>query len=70
MVAYIGTRNPEAEGDFTVLGPANEVAGWKKYSHTTSVQTNLNGDVWIAVGITVAWETHMTYYVDDVEIKI
>lgn len=37
VVAYAGIRNPEVEGDFVVLGTANEVAGWKKiYIHNNS----------------------------------
>jgi len=70
VCAYAGIRNPEAEEDFTVLGPANEVAGWKNYIYTTALNTGSSEEVWIAVGITVRWETPMTYYIDDVEIEI
>ena len=70
VVAYAGVRNPEAEGDFVVLGPANEVAGWKEYSHTTVLDADSQGQLWVAVGITVRWETFMAYFVDDVEITI
>lgn len=70
VCAYAGIRNPEAEEDFAVLGPANEVAGWKNYAYTTTLSTGPSGEVWIAVGISVRWETNMTYYIDDVEIEI
>jgi len=70
VCAYAGVRNPEAEEDFVVLGPANEVAGWKKYTYATALNTGSSEELWIAVGITVRWETPMTYYVDDVEIEI
>ncbi|MFX0108806.1 MAG: hypothetical protein ACFE7R_11000, partial [Candidatus Hodarchaeota archaeon] len=65
-----GVVNPNFEEDFTVLGPANEVVGWKRYSHEVTVSTGANGEVWVAVGITVRWETEMTYHIDDVIIAI
>jgi hypothetical protein len=43
---------------------------WKNYAHTATLKTDSNGDAWVAVGITVHWETHMTYYIDDVRIEI
>jgi len=70
VCAYAGARNPEVEEDFKVLGSANEVTGWKTYSLTTSTHTDSSGELWIAVGISVRWETYMTYYIDDVEIEI
>ncbi len=70
VCAYAGISNPEVEGDFVVLGPANEVAGWKSYAHTVNLNTGSSGEFWVAVGITVRWETYMTYYVDDVRIEI
>jgi hypothetical protein len=69
VVSYIGINNSEGEADFAVLGPANEVAGWKKYIYTATIQTDSSGEVWVAIGISVTWETHMTYYIDDVEIR-
>ena len=70
VVGFAGTSNPEVEEDFTVLGQANEVAGWKRYTHTETVKTGLRGKIWVAVGITVLWETEMTYNLDDVRITI
>ena len=70
VCAYAGVANPEVEGDFEVLGSANEVAGWKKYSYTTNLQTGSSEEVWVAVGISVRWETEMTYNIDDVTITI
>lgn len=70
VCAYAGIKNPEVEEDFAVLSPANEVAGWKNYSYTTTLSTGPSGEVWVAVGISVRWETNMTYYIDDVEIEI
>ncbi len=70
VCAYIGTENPEVEEDFIVIGAANEVAGWKNYTHVADLNTGSSGEIWIAVGISVRWETQMTYYIDDIEIEI
>ena len=70
VVGFAGTSNPEVEADFTVLGQANEVSGWKRYTHTGTLNTGSSGEVWVAVGISVRWETEMTYNLDDVEVTI
>jgi len=70
VVGFAGTSNPEVEADFTVLGQANEVSGWKCYTHTATLKTGSSGEVWVAVGISVLWETEMTYNLDDVEVTI
>lgn len=70
VCTYVGTRNPEVEEDLSVLGSANEVAGWKNYTYTTTLNTGSNGEVWVAVGITVRWEAYMNYFIDDVELEI
>jgi len=70
VCAYAGISNPEVEADFGVLGSANEVAGWKGYTHETSLYTGSSEEVWVAVGITVRWETEMTYNIDDVKVTI
>jgi hypothetical protein len=70
VVGFAGTFNPEVEADFTVLGQANEVSGWKRYTYTTTLKTGSSGEVWVAVGISVRWETEMTYNLDDVEVTI
>jgi hypothetical protein len=70
VVGFAGTSNPEVEEDFTVLGQADEVDGWKRYIHTVTLDTGSNGEVWVAVGITALWETEMTYRVDDVKIAL
>jgi len=70
IVGFAGTSNPEVEADFTVLGQANEVSGWKSYTHTATVNTGSSGEVWVAIGISVRWETEMTYNLDDVKVTI
>jgi len=70
VVAYAGTAKPNVEDDFAVVGFANEAAGWKNYVYTADLTTDSNGEAWVAVGISVRWETYMTYYIDDVRIEI
>jgi len=70
VVGFAGSSDPEVEADFTVLGQANEVSGWKRYTHTATVNTGSSGEVWVAVGISVRWETEMTYKLDDVKVTI
>jgi len=70
VVGFAGTSNPEVEADFTVLGQANEVSGWKRYTHTATLKTGSSGEVGVAVGISVLWETEMTYNLDNVEVTI
>ena len=70
VAAYAGTAKPNVENDFTIVGFANEATGWKNYVYTVNLNTDSNGEVWVAIGITVRWETYMTYYIDDVRIEI
>jgi hypothetical protein len=70
VVGFAGTFNPENEADFTVLGQADEVAGWSRYTHRATLNTDSSGEVWVAVGITALWETEMTYRLDDVKVML
>ncbi len=70
ICAYAGTRKPRTEECFIVIGNANEVEGWKRYVYTTSINTDSSEEIWVALGISVRWETRMTYYIDNVEVKI
>ncbi len=69
VCAYAGPGNPEREEDFIVLGPANEVAGWKKYSLVMEIGSDSAEELWVAAGISVRWEMHMTYYIDNIAIE-
>ena len=70
VVVYAGVTKPFFEEDFAVVGAANEAVGWKKYVYTLTLNTDSSGDLWVAVGISVRWETCMTYYIDDVKIEV
>jgi hypothetical protein len=70
VCTYIGISDPEVEDDFVVLGSANEVGGWKEYTHTVALAIGSDNEVWVAIGITVRWETEMTYNIDNVRVAI
>jgi hypothetical protein len=70
VVGYIGLENPEKESDFQVIGPGNQVAGWKEYSLSTELNTGGTGEVFVALGISVRWETEMSYFVDSTQIVV
>jgi len=70
VVGFVGTYNPEVEADFAVIGQANEVSGWKTYSHTSTLDTGSSGELWVAAGISVRWETEMVYNLDNVKVEI
>ncbi len=69
-VGYAGKENPEAEADFQVLDATNQAAGWKTYSFSSEVQTGSMSEVYFALGISVRWETEMTYFIDDVTLNL
>ena len=56
VVAFIGDVPPLSEEDMTVLGSADEKEGWTAFEFAKEVE---EGVVWVAVGITVAWETRL-----------
>ncbi len=68
VCVYVGTKNPETEMDFYVLGAADEIAGWKNYEYSTVIDAS--GEAWVAVGISVRWEAYLTYYLDDLKIEV
>ncbi|NWG09082.1 MAG: hypothetical protein HXX80_02010 [Nitrososphaerales archaeon] len=70
VVAYIGMDEPKVEEDFQRLGTANQVSGWKEYYYSKSLNTGAGDEVWISFGITVLWETYMSYAIDDVRIIV
>jgi hypothetical protein len=70
IVGYVGIRNPEVEEDFEILGEANDAEGWRAYNLINEVQTDDSGELYVALGISVRWETHLTYFIDDISITI
>jgi len=70
VVGFVGTYNLEVEAGFIVIGKCARVSGWKSYRHTATLNTGSGGEVWVAVGISVRWETEMVYNLDDVKVAI
>ncbi len=69
VVAYAGVLMPVEEAEFTYREPADKKAGWQRYSFTIPIMRTA-GEIWIAFGISVAWETLLEYFMDDVRIEI
>jgi hypothetical protein len=61
---------PQVEADFQVLGAANLVSGWRAYSLSNEIFTTNTGEVYVALGISVRWETELIYFADNAEINI
>ena len=70
VVAFAGTSNSEVEADLKVVGKANDISGWKRCTYIAKLETDSSGEVWVALGKSVRWETEMTYNVDDVKVTI
>ena len=70
VVGYIGESDPKTEADFQILGAANQVSRWRAYSLSNEIITDNLGEVYAALGISVRWETELTYFADNVEITI
>jgi hypothetical protein len=70
VAAYAGSRAPEAEGDFDLSQAADQAEGWQRYSYSLSAEPNSDGELWIAVGISVVWETEVTYYIDELQVEV
>jgi len=44
--------------------------GWRSYGFEWQIPADHNGTMWAALGISVVWETEVTYFVDDLEIQL
>ena len=70
VAVYTGPRRPTAEGDFDTSQPADQAAGWKRYEYQMNTRSDDQGRLWVAFGISVVWETKVTYFIDDVRIEV
>ena len=70
VAAYAGAQPPQAEADFNTERPGNRVEGWDEYEYRFSTPSSAEGQVWVAFGISVVWETQVVYYIDDVNVEI
>jgi hypothetical protein len=69
IAAYAGSEPPGEENDFNLHQTANQVEGWKTYEYAFDVHSNAEGQLWVALGVSVVWETEITYYVDNVHVR-
>jgi hypothetical protein len=65
--AAITTDNPEAQADFTTIGSTDTAEGWVPFTYDANI-TSPTGNVWVSVGIRVAFETHRDHWVDHVTV--
>lgn len=69
VVAFIGVIAPSNESDFVELGNANRESGWIEFYLEKQFQfEKTHSELWVAIGITVAWETMLKYEVDDITV--
>jgi hypothetical protein len=70
VVGRVSQKDIEAEEDFADLGAANQLEGWKRYDHSTTLTTDETGVAYVGFGLSVVWETEIVYFIDQVEVKI
>ena len=68
VTGCISDLNPEVQDDFTFIGETNTAYGWVQHGYQQTV-TSSSGQVWVGVGIGVAWEGPFTYWIDSVEVS-
>src|SRR5262249_52381016 len=64
----ISAQNPTFQADFTRLGETGSAQGWVPFSVTKTLAAPA-GQLWVALGIRVAWETHRDYWIDHVVVN-
>jgi len=62
---YAGAQRPQQQEDFDTSQAANQTAGWQRYTSVQQVTSGADGRFWVAFGIRAAWETEMTYFIDN-----
>lgn len=69
VVACAGVLLPVEEAEFTHREAADKTKGWRRYQFTIPVSST-EGELWVALGISVAWETLLEYFVDEVRVEV
>ena len=70
-VGYIGLQAPAGEQSFVRIAPVAEIGEWDLLELTETVQKEAvaeTGEIWVAVGFSVVWETQQTYFIDEVRV--
>ncbi|GLW93486.1 DUF4859 domain-containing protein [Actinokineospora globicatena] len=73
--AYASTVNPHSDSGSPSAGwqyqsITHTANTWAKYTFTTTVNTVSQPELNVAVGISAAWPSTRTYYIDDVVVKV
>ncbi|HEY3393146.1 MAG TPA: PEP-CTERM sorting domain-containing protein [Lacipirellulaceae bacterium] len=66
--AAISTQNPNEQADFTTIGSTDSAEGWVPFTYEDTI-ISPSGQVWVAAGIRVAWETPRVYWIDHVTVS-
>jgi hypothetical protein len=66
--AAISTDNPQVQADFTTIGNTDSIPGWAPFQYGQTI-TSTTGQVWVALGIRVAFEGHRDYWIDHVTVN-
>ncbi len=69
VVAYAGAIMPVEEAEFTHREPADKTKGWRRYQFTMPV-ADAEGELRVALGISVAWETILEYFIDEIRVEV
>ena len=72
IVTYFGLEKPVREEQFDIIGVAQEVAGWKKYSVSKTIyfpSANPTLKIWLALGLNVVWETELLFWISGVKVE-
>ena len=74
IIAGATAVDPESVEDLVFQGETgtgeDEDTGvvWLEKSHELTVTASASGQLWVSLGVWGTWETHRTYYIDDVAI--
>ena len=74
LIAGATAIDPESVADLVFQGETgtgeDEDLGvvWLEKRHTFSATASPSGELWVSLGVWGTWETHRTYYLDDVSI--
>ncbi|MFW6152830.1 MAG: hypothetical protein ACOC42_00565 [Halobacteriota archaeon] len=85
LVMYLGPNRPTDEESFPgpnenstgqgwdiggLREPLNRAEGWERYEFTWRTPRTSTGILYVAIGVTVVWETQIRYFVDDVSVVL
>jgi hypothetical protein len=74
LIAGVTAFDPETVSDLVFQGETgtgeDEDLGvvWLEKSHAFTATASPSGELWVSLGVWGTWETHRTYYLDDVRI--